>query len=147
MSASFIWPDCSHGPGQAQVFVVGPGGAAGRLAEQLAESSFAQMGDAGQFVGGGYVLEPTSYSRAAVRPRSAVCPRTGDIEPEVNRGSQLPLSKKRARPVHLSVHRSIARGWPFGDDSWTARMARRHGLESTLSRSLAAKEGCEEKEE
>ena len=30
------------------------------------------------------------------------------------------------------AHRSIARGRPFGDDSWTARVARRHGLESTL---------------
>ena len=30
------------------------------------------------------------------------------------------------------VHLSIARGRPFGDDSWTARMAKRHGLESTL---------------
>ena len=27
------------------------------------------------------------------------------------------------------VHRSIARGRPLGDDSWTARVARRHGLE------------------
>jgi putative transposase len=30
------------------------------------------------------------------------------------------------------VHLSIARGRPFGDDSWTARVARRYGLESTL---------------
>ncbi len=30
------------------------------------------------------------------------------------------------------LRQSIARGRPFGDDEWTARVARRHGLESTL---------------
>ena len=30
------------------------------------------------------------------------------------------------------VHLSIARGRPFGDDSWTAKMAKRHGLASSL---------------
>ena len=27
---------------------------------------------------------------------------------------------------------SVVRGRPFGDDAWTARAAKRHGLESTL---------------
>ena len=30
------------------------------------------------------------------------------------------------------LRRSIARGRPYGDDAWTARVARRYGLESTL---------------
>ena len=47
--------------------------------------------------------------------------------------------------MHLSVHLSIARGRRFGHDSWTARVARRHGLESTLSQSLAATEGREDR--
>ena len=40
---------------------------------------------------------------------------------------------------------TIARRRPLGDDSWTAPVARRHGLESTLSRSLAATKGREER--
>ena len=31
-----------------------------------------------------------------------------------------------------SIRRSIARNRPYGDDKWTARVARRYGLESTL---------------
>ena len=49
---------------------------------------------------------------------------------------RVPAEVHRRTPVrilgHCRLHRSIARNRPFGDDAWTARTARRHGLESAL---------------
>jgi putative transposase len=51
-------------------------------------------------------------------------PRPADWPEQVNRLADAVMLAR--------VHQSIARGRPYGDDGWTARVARRYGLESTL---------------